>query len=55
MAEQLARIVLMSFAFVLKQDFTIGYPGIPPAGYGQSFYTLRKSSIALSAVPRSTH
>ncbi|CEH12879.1 Lysophosphatidic acid acyltransferase LPAAT and related acyltransferases [Ceraceosorus bombacis] len=22
-------------------DFTIGYPGIPPAGYGQSYYTLR--------------
>lgn len=23
------------------QDFTVGYPGIPPAGYGQSHYTLR--------------
>lgn len=26
-------------------DFTIGYPGIPPAGYGQSYYTLRESEV----------
>lgn len=30
-------------------DFTIGYPGIPPAGYGQDFYTLR--SIFMQGVP----
>ncbi|PWN90411.1 acyltransferase-domain-containing protein [Acaromyces ingoldii] len=30
-------------------DFTIGYPGIPPAGYGQSYYTLR--SIFMQGVP----
>lgn len=30
-------------------DVTIGYPGIPPAGYGQSHYTLR--SIYMQGVP----
>lgn len=30
-------------------DATIGYPGIPPAGYGQSYYTLR--SIYMQGVP----
>lgn len=30
-------------------DITIGYPGIPPAGYGQSYYTLR--SVFFSAIP----
>ncbi|CAO1618018.1 unnamed protein product [Sympodiomycopsis kandeliae] len=30
-------------------DVTIGYPGIPPAGYGQSYYTLR--SIYMQGVP----
>ncbi|PWN50630.1 acyltransferase-domain-containing protein [Violaceomyces palustris] len=30
-------------------NFTIGYPGIPPAGYGQSYYTLR--SIFMQSVP----
>lgn len=30
-------------------DFTIGYPGVPPAGYGQDFYTLR--SIFMQGVP----
>lgn len=30
-------------------DFTIGYPGIPPQGYGQSYYTLR--SIFMQGVP----
>lgn len=30
-------------------DFTIGYPGVPPAGYGQDYYTLR--SIFMQGVP----
>ncbi|TKY87527.1 hypothetical protein EX895_003541 [Sporisorium graminicola] len=30
-------------------DFTIGYPGVPPAGYGQDFYTLR--SIFMQGIP----
>lgn len=30
-------------------DVTIGYPGIPPAGYGQSYYTLR--SIYMQGTP----
>ncbi|KIO31945.1 hypothetical protein M407DRAFT_241659 [Tulasnella calospora MUT 4182] len=30
-------------------DITMGYPGIPPAGYGQSYYTLR--SVFLDRVP----
>ena len=30
-------------------DVTIGYPGIPPAGYGQSYYTLR--SVFLDGIP----
>ncbi|EPQ30390.1 uncharacterized protein PFL1_01916 [Pseudozyma flocculosa PF-1] len=30
-------------------DFTTGYPGIPPAGYGQSYYTLR--SVFMQGVP----
>lgn len=30
-------------------DFTIGYPGVPPAGHGQDFYTLR--SIFMQGVP----
>lgn len=30
-------------------DFTIGYPGVPPGGYGQDFYTLR--SIFMQGVP----
>lgn len=30
-------------------DVTIGYPGVPPAGYGQSYYTLR--SIYMQGVP----
>ncbi|PWY97924.1 acyltransferase-domain-containing protein [Testicularia cyperi] len=30
-------------------DFTVGYPGVPPAGYGQDFYTLR--SIFMQGVP----
>jgi 1-acyl-sn-glycerol-3-phosphate acyltransferase len=33
----------------LPQDFTMGYPGIPPAGYGQSYYTL--TSIFMQGVP----
>ncbi|CBQ71335.1 conserved hypothetical protein [Sporisorium reilianum SRZ2] len=32
-------------------DFTIGYPGVPPAGYGQDFYTLR--SIFMQGIPPS--
>lgn len=30
-------------------DFTIGYPGVPPAGFGQDYYTLR--SIFMQGVP----
>lgn len=30
-------------------DVTMAYPGIPPAGYGQSYYTLR--SVFLDRVP----
>ncbi|KDN37273.1 acyltransferase-domain-containing protein [Tilletiaria anomala UBC 951] len=30
-------------------DYTIGYPGIPPAGYGQSYYTLR--TVYVQGVP----
>ena len=30
-------------------DITIGYPGIPPRGYGQDFYTLR--SVFFQSVP----
>lgn len=30
-------------------DVTIGYPGIPPAGYGQSWYTIR--SVFLDRLP----
>lgn len=30
-------------------DFTLGYPGVPPAGHGQDFYTLR--SIFMQGVP----
>ncbi|KAN0064778.1 hypothetical protein ACQY0O_001835 [Thecaphora frezii] len=30
-------------------DFTVGYPGIPPAGYGQRYYTLR--SVFMQGVP----
>lgn len=30
-------------------DVTVGYPGIPPKGYGQDFYTLR--SIFFQGIP----
>jgi hypothetical protein len=30
-------------------DITVGYPGIPRSGYGQSYYTLR--SIFMDAIP----
>ncbi|KIS65970.1 uncharacterized protein UMAG_06059 [Mycosarcoma maydis] len=30
-------------------DFSVGYPGVPPAGHGQDFYTLR--SIFMQGVP----
>jgi len=30
-------------------DLTVGYPGIPPGGYGQSWYTMR--SVLLDSVP----
>jgi lysocardiolipin and lysophospholipid acyltransferase len=33
------------------QDFTIGYPGIPPAGYGQSHYTLRSTFMQGNSPP----
>ncbi|UZJ52037.1 hypothetical protein CBS101457_001357 [Exobasidium rhododendri] len=32
-------------------DFTIGYPGIPPAGYGQTWYTLRSTFMQGVAPP----
>lgn len=32
-------------------DITIGYPGIPPAGYGQDFYTLRSIFVQGIAPP----
>lgn len=33
-------------------DATIAYPGIPPMGYGQSYYTLRSIGFAGVAPPR---
>lgn len=37
------------FLMPCEQDYTIGYPGIPPHGYGQEFYTLR--SVFVLAIP----
>lgn len=41
--------MVLVLACVSSQDFTIGYPGVPPAGYGQSYYTLR--SIFMQGSP----
>lgn len=44
-----ARTLKKEIDDLMLMDATIGYPGIPPAGYGQSYYTLR--SIYMQGVP----
>ncbi len=36
-------------SLVMNQDFTVGYPGVPAAGYGERYYTLR--SVYMQGVP----